>query len=114
MTLIFFLFLLVPFSLDSGDYTWNDQGERIFYFIGDQYVEQNCKPDEQGCHHKHYSELRGVFHVIYVPDNPFTYTHAGCNIWTHEIIHAYGYNEGMIRDFFDCRGSQFDRLPIRP
>jgi len=97
---------------ESLNYTWacnSNECYKVFYILNDNIVDLLCMPNAIACHR---IDTDGN-HFIYYPNNPFTYTIPGCNIWTHEQLHAWGYNENMIWDFFECdKVSKYHKLPV--
>lgn len=97
-------------------YTFACQNEKCFpvYYLETTpyFFTQYCNPNQQACHviRDGYYEDR-IHTITYLKGHMFDKTMPGCNIWTHENLHAWGYNEGMIRDFFDCNGSKYKTLP---
>ncbi len=56
-----------------------------------------------GCHKIIYSMDKPPVHTIALEiDHEFDYTPLGCTVYQHEILHAWGYNEVMIGQFFPC------------
>lgn len=59
-----------------------------------------CNDGETGCH-----IVRNGYHYVYViKSDGFTYQYnlPGCNVYTHEMLHAWKYPEQMIAQFFTC------------
>lgn len=108
---IFSIGIIKAYSDNEPDYAWAHTPEKgyfkVYYILNDHIPNQGtCKDGYFGCHWI----VDGV-NLVHIPENPWRYHHSGCNIYTHEMLHAWGYNDRMIMDFFDCRGSQFNSLP---
>jgi len=76
---------------------------KVYYLIGDELFkmpegyETGCPRELTGCHFVEH----GV-HYVHLRDNAFDWIPAGCSPYDHEMLHAWGYNEEMISDFFSC------------
>jgi len=102
---------------EEPNYTWawtEKEGYFKVYWLAfeeeyEKYNEWKCKPNEVACG----DTLEGNVHVIYYRESTmFNETIPGCNVWTHENLHHWGYNEEMIRDFFPCdQPSKYKTLP---
>lgn len=113
LLVIGFLFLvaiiLIDVYADSLDYAWAWNSEdgyyKVYYYSFEKETLEMlkiCQTNALGCHNIYYDEI-GKFHMIsLVKGHEFDYAIPGCNIYTHEMLHAWGYNEAMISDFFPC------------
>lgn len=100
----------------APNYTWawtENEGYFKVYWLAfeegyERYNEWPCKGEEVACG----DIIDGVHVIAYREDTMFNETIPGCNVWTHENLHHWGYNEEMIRDFFPCdQPSKYKTLP---
>jgi len=88
-------------------YAWNsaDGYYPVFYSIVDRTPAREstlwpCNDGEVGCH-----IVRNGYHYVYVMGYEafdYRYNLPGCNVYTHEMLHAWKYTEQMIGQFFTC------------
>lgn len=95
-------------SFDETPYAWawtqSNGYFKVYYHVNTaELVKFNpeqgmgCPTMYEGCHFI----MDGV-HIVHIPYDAFRFAPAGCNPYTHEMLHAWGYNEAMISDFFPC------------
>jgi hypothetical protein len=66
-------------------------------------------PKWEACHRY----IDNTHYVIFVTDKMYDYTPGGCNVYTHEMLHAWGYTEQMLHQFFHCENpSKWKELPL--
>ena len=122
------VFGAIPYNEPTFTWGWNaDEGYFKIYWSEFTYSElsAHCFPDEIACAKTWYSDYAKPVHVIFYSvapayagyDDPYSWkyneAHSGCNTWTHENLHHWGYNEAMISDFFQCNvKSKYLTLPI--
>lgn len=103
-------------------YAWAGNAETGYYKVyyaetSKDYIEILCSSltSPQGCH-----TIIPVddmeYHVVAVPLKGGYEYHKGlpgCNIYTHEMIHAWGYDESMMPHFWVCgEESLYLELPV--
>jgi len=69
--------------------------------------------DIQGCHKEiGFVDKPSVHTIALEKGHEFDYTDLGCTIFDHEMLHAWGFHEQMILQFFPCDGEPlFNSLP---
>ncbi len=92
---------------EESEYAWawneTEGYYKVYYYSVNDYSETDrCMEDWQGCEIKWYMNDRIIHEVILLEDREFMDTEAGCNTYTHEMLHAWGFQEQTIRQFFSC------------
>lgn len=116
----------LPLPLDGiTPYSWawtESEGYFKIYWLPYSFDEfmGHCQPKALACTYEHTSR-RGnteppvyvnVHTVHYLQGLTFVKTLPGCNLFTHESLHHWGYNENMLWDFFECGvKSKYNSLP---
>jgi len=92
---------------------------KVYYAETDtDTIESLCSTFEspQGCHAIIPAVGHQQYHLVAIPfKGGYDYYEGlvGCNIYTHETLHAWGYKETMLHHFFTCgKPSQYTELPI--
>jgi hypothetical protein len=100
-------------EFEEGAYTYACQGSdlhytcfRVYYASMErQEMIDYCELGNEilGCHKIIYSmDLFPVHTVALEKGKEFATTLAGCTVFEHELLHAWGYHEQMISQFFPC------------
>jgi hypothetical protein len=103
-SLFIFLFTLTPVP----DYVWipneyEESGYAKSLIIHNMGL---CKPNEIGCTYNNF--------VVLPEGEEFQPVLPGCNLYTHEVLHLWGFTEQMLHHFFTCgEKSKYTSLPER-